>query len=282
MSYREVWVDRNSHRIYARDYPGQEPAIVLMHGLPDNLHLYDRLVPYLNPPRRVITFDFLGWGGSDKPARYPYTATNQTGDLDAVISQLGLKDVTIVVHDASGPPGIDWAIEHPDHVSALILLNTYYCLMPTLRPPEAILLYSTPLARNVGRGIARAWDLLDRKLYTWQVGRFIADASVRQELVPRLYQGFRSARPAFWSLNDDLLGTVISRTSRIPEMRRFNRPVRIIFGAGDPYLNKGVARRFHKLFPTSQLFLVSGARHYVQVDKPQQVANLMLAEGNAT
>jgi haloalkane dehalogenase len=277
MTYRDVWVDRNAHRIYARDHPGQEPAIVLMHGFPDNLHLYDRLVPHLNPPRRVITFDFLGWGDSDKPARYPYTATNQTGDLDAVISQLGLGEVTIVVHDASGPPGIDWALDHPDRVSALILLNTYYCLMPTLRPPEAIALYSTPLLRNLGRGIARAWEFLDRKLYTWQVGRFIADASVRQELVPPLYQAFRPARPAFWALNNDLLGTTVSRTRRIPELRRFPKPVRIIFGDRDPYLNTGVARRFHRLFPASDLVLVAGARHYVQVDQPQQVASLILA-----
>jgi haloalkane dehalogenase len=282
MTYREVWVDRNGHRIYAREYPGQDPAIVLMHGFPDNLHLYDRLVPHLNPPRRVITFDFLGWGDSDKPARYPYTATNQTGDLDAVISQLGLDEVTIVVHDASGPPGIDWALGHPDRVSALILLNTYYCLMPTLRPPEAIALYSTPLLRNLGRGIARAWEFLDRKLYTWQVGRFIADASVRQELVPRLYHAFRPARPAFWALNNDLLGTTVSRTRRIPQLRRFPKPVRIIFGDRDPYLNKGVARRFHQLFPASDLVLVAGARHYVQVDQPQQVASLILAGATAT
>ncbi len=195
--------------------------------------------------------------------------------MDAVISQLGLDDVTLVAHDASGPPAIDWALDHPDRVSALILLNTYYCLMPTLRPPEAILLYSTPLLRNAGRLVARTWEFLDRRLYTWQVGRFIGDASARQELVPSLYQAFRTARPAFWALNDDLLGTVVSRTRRIPEMRQFTRPVRIIFGDRDPYLNKGVARRFHKLFPGSDLSLVPG-RHYVQVDQPQEVANLIL------
>jgi haloalkane dehalogenase len=152
MTYREAWIDRNGHRMYARDYPGQESPIILMHGFPDNLHLYDRLVGHLSSVRRVITFDFLGWG--DKPARYPYTATDQTGDLDAVITQLGLDEVTLVAHEASGPPAIDWALEHPDRVSALILLNTYYCLMPTLRPPEAIALYSTPLVRNLGRGLA--------------------------------------------------------------------------------------------------------------------------------
>jgi len=56
--YREHRVSRGPHHLYAREYPGVEPALMLLHGFPDNLHLYDRLVPQLNPPRRVITFDF--------------------------------------------------------------------------------------------------------------------------------------------------------------------------------------------------------------------------------
>ena len=90
MASRETFVQREQHRIYVRDHPGAEPAIILMHGFPDNVHLYDRLSPYLSPPRRVVLFDFLGWGSSDKPSGYPYTANNQLGDLDAVISQVGL------------------------------------------------------------------------------------------------------------------------------------------------------------------------------------------------
>jgi pimeloyl-ACP methyl ester carboxylesterase len=85
-----------------------------MHGFPDNVHLYDRLSPYLSPPRRVVLFDFLGWGSSNKPSGYPYTTDNQVGDLDAVITQLGLGEVVLVAHDASGPPVIDWALAHPD------------------------------------------------------------------------------------------------------------------------------------------------------------------------
>ena len=62
MAYQETFVQRHQHRIYVRDHPGAEPAIILMHGFPDNVHLYDRLSPYLSPPRRVVLFDFLGWG----------------------------------------------------------------------------------------------------------------------------------------------------------------------------------------------------------------------------
>src|SRR6516165_914251 len=149
MVYQETFVQRDQHRIYVRDHPGAEPAIILMHGLPDNVHLYDRLFPYLSPPRRVVAFDFLGWGSSDKPSGYPYTADNHAGDLDAVITQLGLGQVTLVAHDASGPPAIDWALDHAQRVAGLVLLNTYYCEMPTLRRPEAIWFFSTPVIRSV-------------------------------------------------------------------------------------------------------------------------------------
>jgi haloalkane dehalogenase len=276
-NYDERVVRRNGHGIFVRDYPGEEPAIVLMHGFPDNLDLYDRLVPRLSPPRRVVTFDFLGWGRSDKPADYPYTAAKQTGDLDAVIAHLALDRAVLVAHDASGPPAIDWALDNPQRVSALVLLNTYYGWMPSLRPPEAILLFSVPVVRNVARWVVVHSDALDRQLFTWQVGRFIADPGTRQAIVAQLYERFRSERPAFFSLNADLLATTISRRKRFPEMQSFTRPVRIVFGAADPYLNKGVARRFHELFTGSELFLLSGAYHYVQVDEPEEVARLILS-----
>lgn len=103
MNFKEQSIQRGQHRIIAREYTGEEPTIILMHGFPDNLHLYDRLVPHLSPPRRVVAFDFLGWGASDKPLGYPYTAKNQETDLDAVVKQLNLGQVVLVAHDASGP-----------------------------------------------------------------------------------------------------------------------------------------------------------------------------------
>ena len=63
----------------------------------------------------------------------------------------------------------------------------------------------------------------------------------------------------------------------IPKLREFRRPVRIIFGAADPYLNQGVAQTFHEFLPQSELFLIPGARHFVQMDGPEQVARLILA-----
>lgn len=273
-----VTVPRAGHLLHVEVTGSHGVPLVLLHGFPDNLHLYDVLMPHLGD-RRVVRFDFLGWGRSDKPAGYPYTADNMTGDLAAVIDHLGLERVVLVAHDASGPPAIDWALLYPHRVAALVLLNTYYHQTVSLRRPPAIALYSTPLLRNVARKVAGQGSGLARRLYFWQLGRFISDDRRRDPLVNRLYDSFPAAQPAFWRLNDDLLGTVLTRRRRLPDLRRFDRPVRVIFGVDDRSLNPRVARRFADLFPRADLHLLPNASHFVQIDQPERVAELVLTAG---
>nr|MDT0662589.1 alpha/beta hydrolase [Micromonospora sp. DSM 115978] len=273
-----TWVPRAGHRIHAELTAGTGDPIVLLHGFPDNLHLYDDLMPHLGQ-RPVVRFDFLGWGRSDKPAGYPYTADNQTGDLAAVLDHLDLRDVVLVAHDASGPPAIDWALLHPYRIRALVLLNTYYHLTLGLRRPPAIALFSTPVLRVAARRVVSRWRAADRRLYRWQVGQFITDRQRRDEVVPALYEQFGAAQQAFWRLNDDLFGTLLARRRRLADLRRFDRPVRIVFGARDRYLNPRVARQFAGLFPAANLELIENASHYVQIDAPARTALAILTAG---
>lgn len=270
----ERLVQRGDHQIRVREYAGEEPAIILMHGLPDSLHLYDRLVPHL-AGRRTIVFDFLGWGESDKPEGYNYTFANLEGDLDAVVEGLGLDSVVLVGHDASGPTAINWALDNADRVSAVVLLNIFYAPTAEINPPEVIRLFSDPTFSRLTEAITEEPDVA-RWLYFWQVGRFFSDDDVREEFVPLLYRQFEAAIPAFVSLNADLTATVLSNGQRAEELGLFSRPVRIVFGADDPYLNPGVARNLDNLFMDSELFLVANAGHYVQLDEPAEVARLIL------
>jgi haloalkane dehalogenase len=61
-SFIEHYVPREQGRVYAREYAGTGPAFVLMHGFPDNLHIYDELIPHLVAAGRwVVTFRFPGF-----------------------------------------------------------------------------------------------------------------------------------------------------------------------------------------------------------------------------
>src|SRR5437868_8392149 len=87
--YAERYVSRGEHKLYVRDFAGEGPAFVLMHGFPDNLQIYNDLTPKLAAAgRRVIAFDFLGYGKSDKPTEYHHTALSMMGDLETVVDGL--------------------------------------------------------------------------------------------------------------------------------------------------------------------------------------------------
>jgi haloalkane dehalogenase len=280
-----VSLERGPHRIHAREQPGDEPAIVLMHGFPDNHHLYDRLVPHL-PGRHLVVFDFLGWGTSDKPAEYDYTFENLAGDLDAVVKALGLDRVVLVPHDASGPPAINWALDHPDQVAGIVALNTFYGDIPgaPLNPPEAIRLFSDPdFARLTAHFAASLAQF--RWLYDFQVGGFIQDDEVRREFLPLLFRQFEdqpSSIDAFMQLNADLIPAVLAATQRTDELRSFATPVRIAFGENDPYLTTAYGAGLAALFSHGEATPIKDAAHFPQLDAPADVARAILGAPSAS
>ncbi len=278
VAYKTHYVSQNGLKIHVREYgtKNNKPTFVMMHGFPDSMHLYDRIVPMLANDRHIITFDFVGWGDSDKPTDHHYDVTSLRRDLDSVITYFRLDQVVLVVHDASGQPGIDWALDNPEKTAGLVLLNTYYGPMPTLKAPEAIELFSTPgMKRDLAVWATRHFDSLWLKRYREQMEKFISTEALREPIITLLARQSLTIRPAFYGLNRVLHDEVEKRRNKTAQLKAFQAPVRIIFGNDDPYLNAGVAREFHKVFPKSELFLVKNAGHFVQIDKAEQVASLL-------
>jgi len=277
-AYREHRVSHQGSHIYVRHYEGTGPAFILMHGFPDNLHIYDRFIPAL-PGRQIIAFDFLGWGASDKPTDRAYTSKQQEGELHAVLDALQIDQVVPVAHDASGPAAINWALDHQERVSSLVLLNTYYGQAPTLRFPEYLNLFADPAYTNLTKAIAQDQTIF-QWLLTWQGRQFDEDEQVMQFLVqiagPQ-FAGTPSTLPPLIGLNSDRPATVQAATRRMADLKAFARPVRIIFGAKDPYLNPGVARSLHEAMPTSDLTLLPKKGHWPQLDGAPEVAQLLLS-----
>ncbi len=271
-------VPRDGHRLHAREFgrPDDRPTLVLMHGFPDSMHLYDWLVPLLADDRHIIAFDFLGWGDSDKPGDHRYDVASLYRDLEVVVDYFDLHRVVLVVHDASGQPGIDWALANPGRTAGLVLLNTYYGPSPTLRAPEAIARFSTPgLYRDLSVIATRLFDSLWMRGWNQQIARFLSTEELREPFQRTLGHQSLGIRRAFYRLNRVLNEEVMKRADTTPLLAAFDPPVRIIFGNDDPYLNAGVARDLDSQFGNSELFLLEGAGHFVQVDAAAKVADLL-------
>lgn len=271
---------KDGHSINAREFglanKGFKPSIVMLHGFPDNQHLYDLLVAQLASNNHVVTFDFLGWGKSEKPANHAYNVASQRLDLETVVGALNLTNINLVLHDLSGQSGIDWALDNEAKTSTLTLLNTYYSSMSTLVAPEAIEFYaSKSILRDVAVWGATKVEARFQGGVNDQISKFFSNAAVRDQFVPIITNSAGSIRPAFFSATSYLWAEVEARNKVLPRLKAFGKPVHVIFGADDPYLNPGVAKEFQSLFKAASLQLIPKAGHYVQLDNASAVAQAM-------
>ena len=248
------------------------PTIIMMHGFPDGQLAYELVAPLLAETHPIVTFDFLGWGESDQPAGQPYNAASLYRDLGAVIDGLGLEQVWLVAHDLSGLPAIDWALDHPDQVERLVLLNTVYLPSPSLVSPDYIDVFATAGPRRVQALTRWTDDNWWRELFVDQMKGFAMRDAVFQRYASRFLAQSYDARPAFVQLAQSIRPAIGARNARRLAISQFPNEVIIIFGADDPTMNPAVGRELADVFPRSQLHIVEQAGHFVQLDQPAEVA----------
>ncbi|WP_172980491.1 alpha/beta hydrolase [Tardiphaga sp. P9-11] len=285
VAYREHQIARTQGNVYARDYGGAGPAFVLMHGFPDNLGIYDALVPELVASgRRVVTFDFLGFGRSAKPANGIYTFENQLGDLDAVVSQLDLGKFVPVAHDSSGPTAINYALAHPDLIAELMILNSGYDDNFPILWPEMVTLFASESLAALAGSFAQSPEQLGW-LLGWQKSRFSDPQPAEQrdrfnqgvgQLIADNFTQQPSSGPAFMQLASHFFAELARNTKRLPELKRLDVPVKVIWGEFDPYMTTQVGRNRASHFKHASFHPIQ-AGHWLQADAPALVAKEMLA-----
>lgn len=284
-SFTEHHVPRDQGRVYARDYEGAGPAFVLMHGFPDNLRIYDDLIPYLTAAgRRVVAFDFLGFGASDKPVGATYSFKQQLGDLEAVVEALGLGKVVVVAHDSSGTVGVNFAVERPDKVASMCILNSAYDDSPTNVWPDMIVLFADPRLKALTGAFAASGEQLGW-LLDWQKKQFEDPLPASQKphfeafiskVIADNFLMPPSSGPAFVQMASGFLEELKRNSARLPLVEALDLPVKVIWGEFDPYLGAAMGRERAAHFKNSSFHLVP-AGHWLQSDMPERVAELMLA-----
>src|SRR3954469_6719408 len=102
---------------------GDGEPILLLHGEPTWSYLWRNIIPQL--PGRKIAPDLIGFGESDKPEDIGwYSYDRHVGPIARVGDARGLTGLTLGVHDWGGPIGLRFAVEPPEHVDRLVILNT--------------------------------------------------------------------------------------------------------------------------------------------------------------
>jgi haloalkane dehalogenase len=120
-SYRQVGDLRMAHVDV-----GEGAPVLFVHGEPTWSFLWRKVIPPVRDAGfRCIAPDLAGFGRSDKPTDIGfYTYDRHTELAASVIEDLDLSGLTVVVHDWGGPIGLRLAVEHPERIERIVILDT--------------------------------------------------------------------------------------------------------------------------------------------------------------
>jgi haloalkane dehalogenase len=224
------WVEIDGVRMHYLD-EGQGPTVLMVHGTPTWSFLYRHLVRGLRDRWRCVVPDHLGFGLSDKPAGDAYRPEDQARRLGLFVEALGLKDLTLVVHDFGGPIGLAYALDHPGNVGRLVLFNTWLWSFAGERRIE---LAGRVLGSRAGR------FLYERLGFSLNVvfRHAMADKSRYTRAVHAQYAGplgERAARHATWVYAREVLGSSNWYEAQWGRRERLAMiPALLVWGMKDP------------------------------------------------
>jgi len=274
--FESHYFDLGSARLHYVD-EGSGHAVLMVHGNPTWSFYWRELVRALRDRYRTIAIDHIGCGLSDKPNQntYPYTLSQRIDDLVRLVRHLDLQQITLVVHDWGGAIGLGAALEVPDRVARIVLLNTGAFPPPFI--PKRILVCRTPFLGTLAiRGLnafARAalWMATEHperlrgaisagllSPYDDWSHRVAIDAFVKDIPVTR--------RHPTWQVLEKI-------EAGLPDLA--SRPVQMIWGMRDWCFTPACLDRMRKSFPAAEVHPLNDAGHYVMEDARESVISLI-------
>src|SRR5437667_5155165 len=113
---------------------GTGPAIILLHGFPEDWYAYHRIIPQLAKQFTIVAIDLRGLGGST-PTEGGYDAANMAEDVHQLAEHLHLEHVYVVGHDIGGMVAYAFARRYPETSRGVMMLDAP---LPGLGPWDAV------------------------------------------------------------------------------------------------------------------------------------------------
>jgi haloalkane dehalogenase len=251
---------------------GEGPPVVFWHGEPTWSFLWRKVIPPVRDAGfRCIAPDLPGFGRSDKPMDFDWYSYDRHVEMMApLLEQLDLRDATFVVHDWGGPIGLRLAVEHPERVSRLVIMDTG--LFTGHQP------------------MSDAWiafrDFVERT-EDLPVGFLVQGACKRApapEVIAAYDAPFPSAAsktgarafPLMLPTTPDAPGAAAGQTV-LEALRGDERPKLFLWADSDPVLPLAVGERFASALGGQLDHVITDASHFLQEDAGEEIGGLIAA-----
>ena len=273
------WLDRAGWPYEARWFPVREgrlhyvdegagDTLVLVHGTPTWSYEWRHAIAGMRGGHRVVALDHLGFGLSDRPADAGYAPEDHARRFRAVIEHVAPSGpFTLVVHDFGGPIALDWALDHADRLTRLVVVNSWMWSFdddPSMRRKAAM------IRGAVGRWLYRRLNASQRLIMPSAYGD-------RRRLTPAIHQQYLQPFPdpdsrerVLFALAQSMLGSsaffdaLWQRRARLASV-----PVHLLWGMRDSAFPPSFLERWQRALPQARTTAFASAGHWPHEEEPE-------------
>ena len=218
---------------------GNGPPLLLIHGLGSRSEDWTPEMPDYAKTYRVYALDLLGCGRTDHPD-IAYTIQQQTDLIEGFTEALHLPKMNVIGWSMGGWIALDFAIEHPEKVDRLVVMDSAGLSFKTNLTPQVFEPRTVPQLKQLEELLVpHPRDL---------------PAFFDRALLRAMQKNFRVVHRTVDSMltGKDLLDS---------KLRQIKMPVLIVWGEQDALVPTSVALRMHQAIPQSVLQIYSGCGH---------------------
>jgi haloalkane dehalogenase len=249
---------------------GAGAPVIFMHGEPTWSFLWRKVIPPVRDAGyRCIAPDLAGFGRSDKPTDIGwYSYDRHTAMAAGLLEHLDVRDATIVVHDWGGPIGLRLAVEHPQRIARIVILDT------GLFTGHQRMTDAWTAFRDF---VERTEDLPVGFLVRGACKSDPGDAVIAAYDAPYPNVASKAGARAF--------PLMIPRSPEEPgaaagqvvqdALREDRRPKLVLWADSDPILPPGVGERFAEAIGGPAPRPIAGASHFLQEDQGPLIGSLI-------
>ncbi len=252
----------NSVRVFGANLhyvdAGSGSVVVLLHGLADDVGIWESVMPALAAKHRVIALDQIGFGRSDKPL-LGYRAGTFVDFLDGFLNELKIDRASLVGNSLGGWVAADFALTHPERINRLVLCDAagYRAVSKNMDPRalSALRLASREDIRYLGP-------------LTFHDKRFYEDVDLAFK--QRVSAGDN------YTVNQLVDSMIRGEDALDGRMGAIRTPTLIVWGREDRIIPLTFGERLHKEIAGSQLRVIDGCGHMPHVECPKEFVTAVL------
>ena len=259
-------------KVHVEDTGGPGRPVVLIHGWPLSGESWAPQVPALSAAGyRVVRYDRRGFGRSDKPLT-GYGYDTLADDLDGVLTELDLHDVTLVGFSMGGGEVARYVTRHgQDRLHSVVFAAavTPYMLQGSDNPDGPLTKQqAAEMTKDLTKDQDAFYDQFTTQFFSVD-GKLQVSDNERQEALAQTRQADKKAALACM--------TSFGTTDFREDLPHVTVPTLVLHGDGDgtvPF--EGSGKRTHEAIPQSQLHVILGAPHGCNVSHAEEFNRVLV------